>query len=342
LAQLLGIKKMKFIFRTLQLFFFFLTFQIPTAIAASFDCTKASTQVEKLICSTSILGQLDIALSQNYRNIRASNIGDGARAALQTEQRDWMKQRNTCTTVVCIERIYRSRLDEICSVPVLSGVHPPCKYSEDIGSQPSASNQAGVSAESSQSSRTSTNNVPAPKPQVQNPTASSMSNQERMKLFNAGTHDIFGKPRDFSREIWVGQRTAVIGRANPNGKQLDDIIEQLAKLAAIRRQATTDAKAAEARRDPTGMNRQIELITRTEPIMKSLAAQFVELWLQQPAEYRLGFANPPESTLGGVVPHISEKRDGEVSAYLDRDGGIYKIQNKDNFIAFCKKGRVCN
>lgn len=126
---------MKSICQSLQLFFFLLALQIPTALAASFDCTKASTQVEKLICTTPILGQLDIALSENYRNIRASNIGDGARATLQTEQRDWMKQRNTCSTVACIERIYRSRLDEICSVPVLSGFHPPCKYSEDIGRQ---------------------------------------------------------------------------------------------------------------------------------------------------------------------------------------------------------------
>ena len=106
---------MKSICQSLQLFFFLLAFQIPTALAASFDCTKASTQVEKLICTTPILGQLDIALSENYRNIRASNIGDGARATLQTEQRDWMKQRNTCSTVACIEHetkkyMFNSRL----------------------------------------------------------------------------------------------------------------------------------------------------------------------------------------------------------------------------------------
>ena len=74
--------KMKRNIINLLLALFFLTLQMPTSSAASFDCTKAGTQVEKLICSTPILGELDVALSQNYRNMRASNIGDGARADL--------------------------------------------------------------------------------------------------------------------------------------------------------------------------------------------------------------------------------------------------------------------
>lgn len=125
----------------LLLALFFLTLQIPTSIAASFDCTKAGTQVERLICSTPILGELDVALSTNYKNIRASNIGDGARADLLQTQREWMQQRNTCSNAACVERIYRKRLDEICSYPVLTGMHPPCKYSADIGKQPTANNQ---------------------------------------------------------------------------------------------------------------------------------------------------------------------------------------------------------
>lgn len=120
---------------------FFLALQIPTSIAASFDCTKAGTQVEKLICSTAVLGELDVALSTNYKNIRASNIGDSAGADLLQTQREWMRQRNTCSSADCIERIYRKRLDEICSYPVLSGIHPPCKYSAEIGNKPTANNQ---------------------------------------------------------------------------------------------------------------------------------------------------------------------------------------------------------
>lgn len=124
---------------------FFLALQIPTSIAASFDCTKAGTQVEKLICSTAVLGELDVALSTNYKNIRASNIGDSAGADLLQTQREWMRQRNTCSSADCIERIYRKRLDEICSYPVLSGIHPPCKYSAEIGNKPTANNQPNES-----------------------------------------------------------------------------------------------------------------------------------------------------------------------------------------------------
>lgn len=123
---------MKPIFQTFNIALVTLALYIPAAMAASFDCTKAGTQVERLICTTPILGQLDIALSENYRNIRASDIGDGARSNLLSTQRDWIRQRNTCSTSSCIERIYRIRIDEICSYPVLSGIHPPCKYSEDV------------------------------------------------------------------------------------------------------------------------------------------------------------------------------------------------------------------
>lgn len=169
---------MKIIFKSLQIFFLFLTIQMPTAIAASFDCTKATTQVEKLICNTPILGQLDIALSENYRNIRASNIGDGARATLQTEQRDWIRQRNTCTTVACIERIYRSRLDEICSYPVLSGFHPPCKYSADIGKQPTTNSENRVSSEQSQSNRTPTSSASNESIETKSPTPAAAQRKE--------------------------------------------------------------------------------------------------------------------------------------------------------------------
>lgn len=129
---------MKYNVLKLLIALFFLTLQIPTSIAASFDCTKAGTQVEKLICSTAVLGELDVALSTNYKNIRASNIGDSAGADLLQTQREWMRQRNTCSSADCIERIYRKRLDEICSYPVLSGIHPPCKYSAEIGNKPTA------------------------------------------------------------------------------------------------------------------------------------------------------------------------------------------------------------
>lgn len=154
-------------------------FNFPLAVAASFDCAKAGTQVEKLICTTPILGELDIALSTNYKNIRASNIGDGARADLLATQREWMKQRNTCSNAACIERIYRSRLDAICSYPVLTGMHPPCKYSDDIGAQSTAS------VENKQANESSTPRA-APQPSAPPPQTSGSGNKEFTTAEKAG------------------------------------------------------------------------------------------------------------------------------------------------------------
>jgi uncharacterized protein len=58
--------------------------------AASFDCKKASNFVEKTVCNDSRLNKLDDVLSENYKNISASNIGDGARKELKTTQRAWL------------------------------------------------------------------------------------------------------------------------------------------------------------------------------------------------------------------------------------------------------------
>jgi uncharacterized protein len=105
---------------------------IGTAHAASFDCGKASTFVEKAICSNRTLSALDEALSENYRYMLASNIGDGARSHLRKSQRNWLKERDKCTTVYCVEALYRERVDAVCEIPVLSGLHPICTSADEI------------------------------------------------------------------------------------------------------------------------------------------------------------------------------------------------------------------
>lgn len=98
----------------------------------SFDCTKASTFSEKAICSDPLLGKLDGALSENYKYMLASDIGDGARNDLKTTQRKWLMERNKCTNSQCLANTYRKRIDEVCRYPVISGVHPICTNSDDI------------------------------------------------------------------------------------------------------------------------------------------------------------------------------------------------------------------
>jgi uncharacterized protein len=99
--------------------------------AVSFDCSRASTFVEKQICTDSLLGNLDDALSQNYRGMLSSNFG-GSKKSLKEEQLMWLSNRNKCTNAKCLIDAYRKRVDETCDYGVVSGVHPECLFSEDI------------------------------------------------------------------------------------------------------------------------------------------------------------------------------------------------------------------
>lgn len=95
--------------------------------AASFDCTKAGTRVERMICADISLSRLDDAMSQTYGQMRVAQSADaGASAWLKTTQREWLKQRNACDAPACVRAAYLSRIDEVCGMPVASGTHPGC------------------------------------------------------------------------------------------------------------------------------------------------------------------------------------------------------------------------
>ncbi|WP_244788336.1 lysozyme inhibitor LprI family protein [Cupriavidus pauculus] len=101
------------------------------AHAASFDCKKAGTFVEKEICADASLSKLDDALTSNYRMMMASNLGDGG-ASLKKEQRAWLAKRNKCTTNKCLNDLYRERVDSVCEAPVVTGLHPICTEAGEI------------------------------------------------------------------------------------------------------------------------------------------------------------------------------------------------------------------
>lgn len=102
-----------------------------TANAVSFDCNKATSFAEKEICSNGLLGRLDSALSENYTGMLEADLG-ASRKALKTEQLNWLKQRNKCTTTECLVQSYRKRLDETCDYGVVSGIHPICTMSDQV------------------------------------------------------------------------------------------------------------------------------------------------------------------------------------------------------------------
>ena len=63
--------------------------------AASFDCDRASTEVEVTICSDPKLATLDIALGIAFRDISATNRGEATKQAM-SEQRVWLSERDRC------------------------------------------------------------------------------------------------------------------------------------------------------------------------------------------------------------------------------------------------------
>lgn len=66
---------------------------MAAGVSASFDCAKAGTTVEKLICSQAVLRWQDLALSRAYRAARDAVTGS-ARNDLVLAQRDWVRERD--------------------------------------------------------------------------------------------------------------------------------------------------------------------------------------------------------------------------------------------------------
>lgn len=78
-----------------------------TAQAASFDCAKAGTKVEKLICADAGLSKLDEELNAAYKTA----LQDEKQAdSIKQMQKQWMKERNGCADAVCVKRAYETRL----------------------------------------------------------------------------------------------------------------------------------------------------------------------------------------------------------------------------------------
>lgn len=87
----------------------------PAAPAAGltpdFDCAKATTAVERMICGDAGLAHLDRQLGDAYRAVQLS-LGM-AGTCLRDDQRRWLREvRNRCTDADCLERVYHRRFSE--------------------------------------------------------------------------------------------------------------------------------------------------------------------------------------------------------------------------------------
>lgn len=85
----------------------------PAEIRPSFNCEKASSSAEKLICSDAELASLDVSLAEAYKQHLAVSAD---KAASKKAQVAWIKDLNsTCSDVDCMKAEYQARIS------VLSG-----------------------------------------------------------------------------------------------------------------------------------------------------------------------------------------------------------------------------
>jgi hypothetical protein len=84
--------------------------------AASFDCTKATTEVEKLICADEWASRNDEELARVYAEALAKSTEP---EKLEAGQKAWLKERNRCLDANCISGITRYRIEQI---PMLTAI----------------------------------------------------------------------------------------------------------------------------------------------------------------------------------------------------------------------------
>ena len=86
---------------------------VMAAQAASFDCGKATTKVEKLVCANPEISKLDDTLGKAYQD-DLTKADEEQKQLLITEQKHWLRHtRNVCSDESCLKLAYWSRQAEL-------------------------------------------------------------------------------------------------------------------------------------------------------------------------------------------------------------------------------------
>jgi uncharacterized protein len=134
------------------------------AHAASFDCAKAATSIEKAICADDKISDLDGQLMQSYKKSMATSANADA---LRLEQRSWLANvRNKCQDVACLKLAYAGRIAQLdgaaTPAPALTAQNVPVASAID---QPKANEPLAVAATPSDIAQASVQPMAAPQPQ---------------------------------------------------------------------------------------------------------------------------------------------------------------------------------
>ena len=86
---------------------------VSNSVAPSFDCTKATSPAERLICSDSDLSKLDVDLNAIFADVRKSATD---KKQVRADQLAWMKNsRNACSDKQCMVKAYKQRITDLTS-----------------------------------------------------------------------------------------------------------------------------------------------------------------------------------------------------------------------------------
>jgi uncharacterized protein len=86
------------------------------SLSASFDCKKASTNIEVMICSDTSLSQRDVELAKLYKEV-LSKAAAAKKIEIRETQRSWLKEsRNICLDNDCILASYSDRSNELIAI----------------------------------------------------------------------------------------------------------------------------------------------------------------------------------------------------------------------------------
>jgi uncharacterized protein len=87
-----------------------LSLPLAAAQAASFDCKKASTRIEKTICGDPGLSQADERLAAAFAGVAAVSLSP---LASRAEQAEWLRERDKETDAGKLKDIYQLRADAL-------------------------------------------------------------------------------------------------------------------------------------------------------------------------------------------------------------------------------------
>jgi uncharacterized protein len=149
----------------------------PIAHAASFDCAKAVTSIEKTICSSSRISDLDTQLTQSYK--KSLSVSADVEF-LKSEQRAWLTNvRNKCQDAACLTQAYTDRIAKL-EVAVVPTTTPPIKAVSETSasSQEKTSEVAASSATQVAAVEPSTTQPVAPIPATPPPPAKVEANAQ--------------------------------------------------------------------------------------------------------------------------------------------------------------------